>query len=494
MNSKQLNDALGQVDERHLEEASRYRKRRPWAKWAGLAAVLALAVLAAVRNGRPAKTPESGPVVLSGSVQRLAAVQRPEVVRYPDPDDYTDASGRLNDAAYEKAYDAWWQENRTRALDYSADYAEPIRAFLTESTRQFLTGAGGDNRVYAPKNAYLALAMLAETAGGETRAQLLDLLGVGDTETLRSFAKALWNINYQDDGTAKSVLAGSLWLRDGFDYVSQTLQTLAADYYADSFSGEMGSPELDRALQSWLDANTGGLLTEQANAQHLDDDIVFALATTVCFRGKWSWKFSADDNSQDVFHTPSGDVTAAFMHHEEQKTNYYWGERFAAVGQYFDNFGGMMWFLLPDEGVSIDELLADDEAMRFLTTADKWRSWDKQRFLRVNFSVPKFDVVSDLDLADGLCALGAADAFDPSRADFSALTSFSPVWVSEVRHAARVVIDEDGCTAAAFTLIPAPGEAPPPEELVNFTLDRPFLFCITGADGLPLFTGVVNRP
>ena len=490
MNSKQLNDALGQIDARYLEQADRYRKRRPWRRWGALAAALALVALgvfALSRAHRAAVPPDDG-VILGGTVQRLAAAQRPEAVPYPDVNAYQ------SDAALDRALEAWSASRRERALAYAGDYAPSIDGFLARSTQQFLSGAGGKNRVYAPKNVYLALAMLAETAGGETRQQLLSLLGADSMEALRANAKALWNRNYLDDGTVTSVMAASLWLREGAAYDADTIAVLAEDYYADSFSGEMGSPELDQALQSWLDANTGGLLGEQANAQRLDDETVFALATTVCFRGKWDWQFSADANTQDLFHSPSGDVAAVFMHHREQKTVYYWGERFAAVGQSFENFGGTMWFLLPDEGVSVDELLADEEAMRFLTTADRWRSWEQQRFLRVNFSVPKFDVVSDLDLADGLRALGVTDAFDPTRADLSSLTSASPVWVSAVRHDARVVIDEEGCVAAAFTLIPAPGEPPPPEELVDFTLDRPFLFCITGEDGLPLLTGVVNRP
>ena len=33
-----------------------------------------------------------------------------------------------------------------------------------------------------------------------------------------------------------------------------------------------------------------------------------------------------------------------------------------------------------------------------------------------------------------------------------------------------------------------------PEEEVDFVLDRPFLFAITGVDRLPLFVGVVNQP
>jgi len=34
----------------------------------------------------------------------------------------------------------------------------------------------------------------------------------------------------------------------------------------------------------------------------------------------------------------------------------------------------------------------------------------------------------------------------------------------------------------------------PPSSRVNFVLDRPFVFVITGIDGLPLFVGTVNNP
>jgi len=68
------------------------------------------------------------------------------------------------------------------------------------------------------------------------------------------------------------------------------------------------------------------------------------------------------------------------------------------------------------------------------------------------------------------------------------------IWVSQAKHAARVTVDEDGCVAVAYTVIGASGGSAPPEERVNFVLDRPFLFAITGPDNLPLFTGVVNHP
>ena len=61
-------------------------------------------------------------------------------------------------------------------------------------------------------------------------------------------------------------------------------------------------------------------------------------------------------------------------------------------------------------------------------------------------------------------------------------------------HAARVAIDEEGVTAAAYTVMPAPGAAMPPDEEVDFVLDKPFLFAITSETGLPLFMGVVQNP
>ena len=87
------------------------------------------------------------------------------------------------------------------------------------------------------------------------------------------------------------------------------------------------------------------------------------------------------------------------------------------------------------------------------------------------------------------------DVFDAAVSDFSPLTKdTASVFVSQVKHAARVKIDEEGCEAAAYTVIAMCGSAMPPKDEVEFVLDRPFLFAITGRDGLPLFIGIVNQP
>ena len=154
-----------------------------------------------------------------------------------------------------------------------------------------------------------------------------------------------------------------------------------------------------------------------------------------------------------------------------------------------------MWFILPDEGVAPEELLSDGEAMDFLFAADRYE-WENQKVLFVNKSIPKFDVSSQFDLTEGLQALGVTDVFDPALSDFTPMTTDvkDPIILAQASHAARVVIDEDGCTAAAFTVVAAGGAGMPPEDEVDFVLDRPFIFCITGESGLPLFVGIVNYP
>ena len=258
----------------------------------------------------------------------------------------------------------------------------------------------------------------------------------------------------------------------------------------------MGSAAYDALLQSWLNEQTGGLLKEQAAGLHMEPETVLALATAIYFKAPWVGEFQAYFTKDGSFFGPDGEEQVSFLH-GSREIPWYWGERFSAVALGMEN-GGEMWFLLPEEGLTPEELLEDEELMDFLLLRDK-NEWEKQKDPLVRLTIPKFDVSSDLELSAGLRALGLTDAFDPKCSDFTPLTrELEELYVSRVQHAARVKIDEEGCEAAAYTEIEvAAGEAcidEPEPEVIDFILDRPFLFVITNAGGLPLFVGVVNRP
>ena len=116
--------------------------------------------------------------------------------------------------------------------------------------------------------------------------------------------------------------------------------------------------------------------------------------------------------------------------------------------------------------------------------------------LTVALSVPKFDISQRFDLTEGMRKLGITDAFDVSVSDFEPLTDTgAEISIGSAVQAARVTIDEDGCKAAAFTLISYDG-ALDFEELdrIELVFDKPFIFEIMSETGLPLFVGIVNNP
>lgn len=356
-------------------------------------------------------------------------------------------------------------------------------------TAQFLSSAGDENAVVSPVNIYTALAMLAELTDGNSRSQLLELIGTDSVEALREQAKAIWRACSRDEEEIQSVLASSVWLRDDIGYVQSTMDTLADTYYASSYRGEMGTADMNKSIQGWLNEQTRGLLEEQAASIETNPLTVLLLATTIYYSAQWTNEFNEDMNYTEVFHAPSGDLDAEYMY-TERSMDYFSGEGWGAVRLSLRG-GNSMWFILPDEGVSVDTLLGNEEVMRLMATGEAGES----EYARVYFSVPKFDIASQLDLIDGLKALGVTDVFDPTVSDFTPMTTDTDeIYVSEVTHAARVKIDEEGVEAAAFTVIVGDAAAAEPEDEIYFTLDRPFIFAISSRDDLPLFAGVVNQP
>lgn len=488
MKKEDLYDGITDIKEDIIEQAVTHTfkgRRLHHRKWLiPVAAVLVFAIITGAVLW-PSSNPNAPSILNSYAV--VEAVY-PERQPYPDDADYADENGEVDWEAYNAAQDLWIEERAQNRWDSA--YSDNLNKYLNASIPTFLSTDGDENRVFSPLNVYMALGMLAELTDGDSRQQILDLTGANDMSVLRTMANMLWNTNYQKDGLANSLLASSLWLNQNISFKKDAMERLATTYYTSSYQGEMGSLAFNTALQDWLNTQTGGILKEQASSVEMSAETILSLATTVSFQAKWSNWFSEQNNTFEVFRTPGGDITCEFMHQSMGK-DYYWGEKFTATSQAL-NSSGAMWFILPDEGVSVDELLADTQTMEFLLAG--WE-WENQEYITVNLSVPKFDVSSQFDLKDGLQALGVNDIFDAQKSDFTPMTEDEDeIFVSTANHAARVMIDEEGCTAAAFTVMTLDGTGGPPSEEVDFTLDRPFLFAITNSSGLPLFVGIVNQP
>lgn len=428
---------------------------------------------------------------------RITAVY-PQMASYPDETEFIDPkTGEFDSEGFSEVYDVWWEQQRSRR-EVSTEWADSLNPFFVSSIRQFLTESPdpdlpqgqSENRICSPVNVYMALSMLAETVDGSSRQQILTLLGADSPEDLRSQASQVWKAAYCQDGAVTSLLANSLWLDERVPFKRETLELLAEQYHASSFWGTMGSQKLDEELQAWLNEQTGDLLKEQTLGVHMTDDTLMALASAIYYRAKWTDEFYESDTREQIFHGTQGDTACDFMRQSRTGT-YCWGDQFGAVCKSLQNSGGM-WLILPDEGVTVEELVMDDQVMELFLPGSQW---ENEKFLTINLSMPKFDAASNINLKDGLMKLGVRDVFDGDKADFSPLTEDGEgLFLSQASHGARVMVDEEGCVAAAYTVMAVAGGAMPPEEQVDFVLDRPFMFVITNDLGLPLFAGIIREP
>ena len=454
---EKLAKALDYISDRHIAEAAGAKgQRRYWL--CAVAAVLAVVLLINLFNG---------PMTLQAKAVSVASESR-----------QADRDGD---------FDIWYAEMEQREAA-TLEALSSLSEFFADSSARYMAAGQAENRVWSPVNAFMALAALAETTGGNSRQQILEVLGTENLDTLRAQVGALWESVYRDDGHEISVLANSLWLDEGLSYDQAVMDNLAYFDYASVYQCDLGSPKSVKALQTWLNKNTGNLLKQYTKEAVFPGEAVMTLASTVYLQAKWGSPFSAAKNTQGAFHAPGGDITCTFMNKKELQTDYYWGDSFGAVGLDLKN-GCTMWFFLPDAGKTVADVLDEGEYLDVITQKS-----ENNQYLKVNLSVPKFDISSGGDLKEMFQALGVTDIFSPETADFTAITADTPVVITSVNQAARVLIDEEGVKAASYIELPGAGAAPPPEETIDFVLDRPFLFVIEAGGGIPLFVGAVNQP
>lgn len=468
MNKHDIYEAIENIDNDILKRSE--RRKKPW--WIGLTAA---ALIIAIGIGT---MPINNKNSAGAGAYGISEANYPKMAKYPDE----------NSPTFDKDYEKW--SNSIQGQRRETDYKNGVQPFVELTAQQFLSDTE-QNKVYSPLNVYMALAMLAEITGSESRQQILDLLSSDSIESLRTQANDIWNTHYINDGATTSILASSLWLDDDVSFKQQAIDILEENYYASSYTGDMGSNEFNKVFKEWLSEQTGGLLDEQIESIEFTPDTIMALATTIYFRSKWYQEF--EDTKSNIFHGVISDETCDFMN-VTQTGNYFWGNKFSATYHSLDNHGGKMYFILPDEGVEVNKLLYDKEVMDFIFSENEFQNeWQNQKEIVINLSVPKFDITSQIDLQKGLENLGVTDVFDSEKSDFSPVTDMKNTYIGKAQHDVRFAIDEKGVTATAYTVMLKCGGGAPPDDEIDFVLDRPFLFTITSDDGLPLFIGVVNQ-
>jgi len=239
-------------------------------------------------------------------------------------------------------------------------------------------------------------------------------------------------------------------------------------------------------INNWVSEQTEGRIEDLIPQGALDPLTVLVLTNAIYFNAAWAEPFEEKLTEEGTFHLLDGGEVTVPMMRQTKSFGYAEGEGYQAVELPYDGWELSMVILLPQAG----------EFESFEGALDAGRVdgiVDDLVHRQVALTMPKFEFESGFSLKDALAALGMPDAFT-GAADFSGMTGERDLFISEVLHKAFVSVDEAGTEAAAATAV-VMTKMGMPEEPVEVSMDRPFIFLIRDVEtGAILFVGRVIDP
>ena len=349
--------------------------------------------------------------------------------------------------------------------------------------------------IFSPISLEYALAMVNNGAAGETENQIRDVIGFGDrsVKEVNEFYKYLTeNLLNVDNTVAMNIANAQVFntaIGDESKY-NKDYKNALTGYYNALFEGYDFAKDNKKALSainSWASKQTEGMINPLLD--ELDPYSATLLMNAIYFKGSWADKFDSSFTRKEDFTKGDGAKTKVDMMNQTSNVSYYFDKNCSAISKTYGNGAFKMTFILPDEGITTAELA------KGLDRTALERIIKRKGSEEVIIKIPKFETSFTIELNDMLKSLGMVDAFNPTKADFSSISSHLSLYISRVLQKARIKVEEKGTEAAAVTVIEMKltSAIPSPGEPLTFYATRPFLYTISEVStGAILFMGQYN--
>ena len=380
----------------------------------------------------------------------------------------------ISDDDWEKKQ-AYWEENE---VDETFLNNQKIFAF---KTAQNLLAGRTENGIYSPVGFYYALTLAVSGTAGETAGELYDFLECTDRDTALSEAGKLYRILYEDGDIGKLHIATSLWVDKKVNLKEEFKKNAQTQLYASSHLVDFSDEAVYRQMGDWVKEQTKGTIAPEFKPV---PEQVMSILNTVYFYDQWIDKFNKSATKKDVFHMADGSGKETdFMNGLFGSHGFSRGGNFTRSSLPLKGNSSMV-FVLPEEGVSVEEFLKSPE------TLQEALEGGNSHMGEVTFKVPKFAMDSSFDLKKMMESMGISKIF--ADGDFSAMTDDDGICVNKISQDGHISINEKGVEASAFTQIDYAG-ASVPDGKAEMILDRPFLYGIQN-QGVWVFIGICDNP
>ncbi len=372
-------------------------------------------------------------------------------------------------------------------------------AFALDLYRQ-LSSENSENLFFSPYSLSTALAMTYAGARGDTEKQMASALQFTLPQerlhpafnALDQYFTQLAEALQDDKGNPafRLHIANALWGQQGYEFLSEFLDTLAQNYGAGlqllDFSSE--PEEARQTINQWISDQTEQRIKDLIPQDAIDPLTRLVLTNAIYFNAAWQYPFEKEATTEAPFTLLNGEKITVPMMQLSKSLLYAEGEGYQLVSLPYAGGSLEMIVILPAPGAfeSVEAKLTPDWLAQALAS---------RQSRTVNLSFPKFKIESDFSLVDALSNLGMPIAFQPDKADFSGMDGKRDLFIGEVVHKAFVNVDEAGTEAAAATAVIMELTSAFPDEPISMIVDRPFIFGIRDVQhGNLLFLGRVTHP
>jgi serine protease inhibitor len=358
--------------------------------------------------------------------------------------------------------------------------------------RALAEGAGGRNLFVSPVSAGMALTLAYNGATGDARDEMARALGFSGM-TLDEVNAGQERLDASLEETeVELALASALWMNAKEPLDAGFVERARRSFGAEAASVDFGDPETARRLDAWAAEATRGRIPRFASP--ITADLVVLLASVVYFKARWQTQFDPARTQDMPFRTGRGETIAHPLMRLRGWFGLRQGEGFRALRMPYGDDRFAAYVLLPDEGSSVEALVAG-------LTADGleavFRTMPKQDAI---VAFPRVTLRGALDLIPPLRALGMEAAFRPGAFALEEIVTPeqrpADVFITTAMQQTFVEMSEEGTEAAAMSEVSMSrsGSSDEPKP-VRFTVDRPFVVAILDdRTGALLFLGQVTDP
>ena len=306
----------------------------------------------------------------------------------------------------------------------------------------------GSSTSVSPISVSYVLGMLNEGAGGETRRQITDVLGLGATvQEINKHFKTTMEEAQSVDPKVTVKIANCLNIISEYRIKPQYKADMQKYYNAQVDAVSYDANSVVNKINSWCKTHTDGMIPKILDKKELNTNRVMYLLNAIYFKAAWTDQFDPKETRNLDFITLDGKTVQRPIMHREGNATYGKNDLCKMLRLPYGNKGWSMYVLLPNEGKTIGDVIQSLSAQKL----EEWRS--HLRTMKVDILMPRFTTESETHLENVLSSIGMPRAFGMGAEFPNMLQGHKDnLYVSMMKQKAKIEVNEEGTKAAAVTV------------------------------------------